>query len=196
MRFVLAFLAFMAPAAAFAQCSPPNAGAGTMGCQPSLGAPQSTDLLLGWRPSAFPSSAGTLTVGGLFSGLIPFTGPITAPSATFTGSGTALTVTNNASFGSLSIGHIISTGTIPVASACGTSPTVVTGSTDTGGSVTEGTTATGCTVTFATAYATAPFCVVSSPNGAPFTSYTASTTALTIVNASASGDDFTWVCLQ
>ena len=93
-------------------------------------------------------------------------------------------------------GHIASTGTAPVGSACGTTPTVASGSTDTRGSVTEGTTATGCVITFAAAYASAPFCVVSSPNGAPLTGYTTSTAALTITNASATGDDFTWECMQ
>ncbi len=346
MRSILAFLAFMLPGAAFA-CSPSNAPIGSIGCLPSLGAPQTGDLIAAWRPSTYPASAGTLSYSALLGAYLPLTGgtltgALTGISATLTGSGTALTLpggnapgaaglaatgTNalmlgnattgtslmveqqpgdtgtNANWiyvegsnagshfakisseGTESYGNLVAdcyegttascailfnpwaqgtqfqvygsgtstyswqasgntggnpptlyanTGTaggaiqvagtaplyfasttygniatlsgnghfgfegtpIPVASACGTSPTVVTGSTDTRGSVTEGTTATGCTVTFSAAYGTAPFCVVSSPNGAPFTSYTASTTALTIVNVSASGDDFTWVCMQ
>ncbi len=99
--------------------------------------------------------------------------------------------------GGISIsGHIASTGTIPTLSACGTSPTISTNSTDTKGAITEGTTSTGCTVTFATAYTSAPMCVVSSPNGILPTSYSASTTALTIVNASATGDQFNYSCVQ
>ena len=92
--------------------------------------------------------------------------------------------------------HIASSGALPTLSACGTSPSITTGSTDTRGAITEGTTATGCTIAFATAYATAPVCVVSSPNGILPTSYSASTTALTIANASATGDQFTYACMQ
>jgi hypothetical protein len=81
-------------------------------------------------------------------------------------------------------------------SGCGTSPSISATAGDAHGTITEGTTATGCVMTFATAYATAPDCVLSSPSGNAFTSYSASTTALTIVNASASGDKFTYVCEQ
>lgn len=93
-------------------------------------------------------------------------------------------------------GHEISTGTNPTLSACGGTPSVNTQATDAKGTITEGTTATGCVATFATAYATAPDCVVSSPSGSAFTSYSVSTTALTIVNASASGNKYSYVCVQ
>lgn len=57
-------------------------------------------------------------------------------------------------------GHIASTGTAPALSACGTSPAI--SGTDTKGAVTVGTgTTTACTITFATAYASAPVCVIS-----------------------------------
>jgi len=85
----------------------------------------------------------------------------------------------------------------PTVSSCGTTPGSVTG-TDTHGTVTEGTTATGCTITFANAYTSAPQCVVQITNVAPGTSamtYTVSTTAITVTNASASGDVIVWHCL-
>jgi hypothetical protein len=81
-------------------------------------------------------------------------------------------------------------------SGCGTGPSISTTATDTKGTITQGATATGCTLTFASAYITAPDCVVSSPNGAALTGYTPSTTALVITNASATGDKFSYVCVQ
>jgi hypothetical protein len=86
--------------------------------------------------------------------------------------------------------------TKPVLSACGTTPTQDATASDAAGIITEGTTATGCVSTFNKAFNTAPHCVISSPNGAAFTSYSASTTALTIVNASASGNQYAYVCVQ
>lgn len=87
-----------------------------------------------------------------------------------------------------------STVTSAVLSGCGTSPTVAAGSNDGDGVVTEGGTATGCTLTFATPFYEAPTCTLSSPTGSTPTSYSATTTALAIVNASASGDQFAWHC--
>jgi hypothetical protein len=93
-------------------------------------------------------------------------------------------------------GHWISLGTAPAATSCGTTPAMSAQATDYKGTVTEGTTATGCILTFATAYATAPDCIVTSPTGSVLTSYSVSTTALTLVNSSASGDKFSYVCIQ
>jgi hypothetical protein len=92
--------------------------------------------------------------------------------------------------------HAASTGANPALTACGTSPSVLSSATDTKGTITEGTTATGCVITFATAYIQAPDCVVSSPNGAALTSYSVTLSALTLVNASASGNKFTYICMQ
>lgn len=97
------------------------------------------------------------------------------------------------------IGHLISSSTALTASnlsACGTSPTISARATDTKGTITEGGTTTGCTITWASAYATAPDCNVSSPTGNAFTSYTPSTTNLVIVNASLASASFTYECLQ
>jgi hypothetical protein len=97
-------------------------------------------------------------------------------------------------------GHLISNLTTFVTasalSSCGTSPSISATATDIKGTITEGTTATGCTLTFLVAYASAPDCVISSPTGNTPTSYSTSTTALTIVNASATGDKFTYHCIQ
>ena len=93
--------------------------------------------------------------------------------------------------------HIAAVSSAPTLTSCGTgSPSLDATASDVAGTVTQGTTATGCTITFHVAYATAPHCVVSSPNGAVLTSYSPSTTALTLVNASATGDVFTYVCIQ
>jgi hypothetical protein len=93
-------------------------------------------------------------------------------------------------------GHLGFLGAKPTLGGCGTSPSLDATATDGSGTVTEGTTATGCTLTFAVAYATAPHCIISSPSGSAFTSYSTSTTALTIVNASASGNKYSYVCVQ
>lgn len=95
--------------------------------------------------------------------------------------------------------HILLAGTFLTAtnlSACGTTPAINAQATDAKGTITEGTTATGCVLTFSTAYATTPDCIVTSPSGILPTSYTAATTTLTIVNTSATGDKFTYHCIQ
>ncbi len=99
----------------------------------------------------------------------------------------------------LSKGHLWSASTNVTSSAlsgCGTSPAINASATDTKGTITEGTTATGCVLTFLVAYTVAPDCVISSPTGNTPTSYSTSTTALTIVNISATGDKFTYHCIQ
>lgn len=89
--------------------------------------------------------------------------------------------------------------TSPVLSACGTTPALSANATDKYGTITEGTTATGCVLTFVMAKTNAPVCTVVSPTGAAITSYaTASGAAgaatLTIVNASATGNKYSYTC--
>ena len=81
-------------------------------------------------------------------------------------------------------GHIGTDGAIPTLSSAGTSPSIDTGSTDTAGRISEGTIATGATITFASAYARAPFCTLSSEAGLLF-SYTVSSTTIAITNIGA-----------
>ena len=86
-------------------------------------------------------------------------------------------------------------GLTPVLSACGSgSPALSASATDFSGTITEGTSATGCVLTFGATKAVAPVCSVSSPGAAAFTSFSTSTTALTIVNSSASGNQYNYVC--
>ncbi len=97
-------------------------------------------------------------------------------------------------------GHLLSTtrkAPVPVLSACitGGSPTLV--GTDFAGVLTAGTTAsTSCVVTFGTAFQTAPNCVVTWQAGGPPATYswTTSTTALTITQASTASSKIAWVC--
>lgn len=80
-------------------------------------------------------------------------------------------------------------------SSCGGSPSISTGATDSDGTITEGTTATGCVLTFVLPWWTAPECEISSPNGSSTTSFSATTTALTIANLSSSGSKFKYHCV-
>ena len=84
-----------------------------------------------------------------------------------------------------------------------TAPTITTGTatvdshaSDVAGTVTEGATQTGFTLTFNVAWKTTPHCVVTSPSGSALTSYTVGTTTLAVANASATGDVFSYVCVQ
>lgn len=87
------------------------------------------------------------------------------------------------------------TGLSPTVSGCGSgSPALDANATDFSGTITEGTTATGCVLTFSSAKNTTPHCTLTSPNSTAFSSYSVSTTALTIVNSSASGNQYTYVC--
>lgn len=86
-------------------------------------------------------------------------------------------------------------GLTPALSSCGGgSPALSATATDYSGTITEGTSATGCTLTFGATKAAAPVCSISSPGAAAFTSFSTSTTALTIVNSSASGNQYSYVC--
>lgn len=93
-------------------------------------------------------------------------------------------------------GHVLTTGPgTPVLTSCGSGSPAITG-TDTGGVVTTGTTATGCIITFSKAYLATPYCVVSTQSvlgTTPF-QYTASLTALTITQGSATGNLINYVC--
>ncbi len=105
------------------------------------------------------------------------------------------------SSGPLSTGKLYGSSSPPALSACGTgSPSLSTGANDVHGKITEGTTATGCVLTFVQAFTNNPDCVVTAPDGIAATSYStasggAGSAKLTIVNASATGDTFTYVCM-
>jgi len=95
------------------------------------------------------------------------------------------------------VGHVAlrASGTAPALSNCGTSPSLASNGSDMAGIITEGSSATGCTLTFTTPYSfNAPQCIVTSPSGSSLTSYSASGSALTIVNSSASGNKYAYVC--
>lgn len=85
---------------------------------------------------------------------------------------------------------------IPVLTSCGSgSPTVA--GTDYAFRVTQGTSATGCVATFSTPFTATPTCVAVNQT-APGTStpaYTVSTTAVTLVTASTSGEIWNVVCI-
>jgi len=83
----------------------------------------------------------------------------------------------------------------PVISGCSGCSLDATAS-DAAGTLTEGTSQTGFVLTFEVAFATAPHCVVSSPTGHAFTSYTATTTTLTVANGVQTGSKYSYVCLQ
>jgi hypothetical protein len=98
-------------------------------------------------------------------------------------------------------GHVlVGPGTLrpaPVLSACITGGTPSITGTDFAGSFTAGTTAsTSCVVTFGTAWLTAPNCLVSYAAGGPpaTSSWTTSTTALTITQASTASVKVSWLC--
>jgi hypothetical protein len=99
-------------------------------------------------------------------------------------------------------GHENTGGTAIVAgdlSACGTgTPAVSTGSTDMAGTITEGTTATGCTLTFKSTYTVAPFCACTaetSGGAAILVGCNSTATTLVFVNASATADKMTYICI-
>ena len=67
----------LVPWSAMAACNPPAASVGSIGCQPSLGAPQGSDLILAWRPSLFPNSLGQYPLSAIASGIdLTAPGPI------------------------------------------------------------------------------------------------------------------------
>lgn len=92
-------------------------------------------------------------------------------------------------------GKIIPQGTTaPALTSCGTTPAIV--GTDVAGTVTMGTgTPTGCVITFATAYATAPHCIVAwvaTPLASQ--SYATSATAITLTQTATSSNVVKYAC--
>ncbi len=88
------------------------------------------------------------------------------------------------------------TATAPALTSCGTGSPAISG-TDWAGTVTAGSSATGCVITFNVAYTGVPYCVVSH-QVAPATStpaYSVSATAITVVQASQSGNKFDYICV-
>lgn len=86
--------------------------------------------------------------------------------------------------------------TAPALTSCGTGSPTISGN-DFAGTVTVGTSATGCVITFNTAYSVAPTCVATSRTapGTTTPAYTVSTTALTLTQASTSGNLWDYVCV-
>lgn len=85
---------------------------------------------------------------------------------------------------------------VPVLTSCGTGSPTVTGS-DFAFRVTQGTSATGCVATFASPFTSIPTCVAVNET-APGTStpaYSVTTTAVTLVTASTSGEIWNVICV-
>lgn len=93
---------------------------------------------------------------------------------------------NNSQFGA----------TAPTLTSCGTGSPAVVGS-NVAGTITVGTSATGCVATFATAYALAPSCTVTSQTAPATTTpaYSVSASAITITQTSTSGNKYDYVCV-
>ena len=87
--------------------------------------------------------------------------------------------------------------TTPPTITAGTA-TLDTNATDLSGVVTEGSAQTGFTLAWGGGVTknTTPHCIVVSPNGTPFTSFTVSATTLTVAHPSATGDVFAYSCQQ
>jgi hypothetical protein len=81
-KFVILLLLLL-PSGAWATCNPTNAPAGSVGCDPVLTSPQSTDTLLLWRPSLFPEALNQITFANLMAGYLPLTGGTVTGSTTF-----------------------------------------------------------------------------------------------------------------
>lgn len=96
-------------------------------------------------------------------------------------------------------GPLIFSGPSPSVANCGAGATILTGSTDQRGVITEGTLATGCQIILAGTYSTLPFsCVVTAftaVNMGAQPTISGSTVTLTIVNASLSGTQASYICL-
>jgi hypothetical protein len=134
--------------------------------------------------------AGPGTGTGAGGSLVFQTAPAASGSGTTQNAGqTVLTLDQKAHAG-------FASAAIPTVSSCGTgSPAVTAGSTDVAGAVTVGTSATACTISFKQSYASAPFCVLSDITvRADLTSYTISTSALTLTMTSNSGDVVDYIC--
>lgn len=153
------------------------------------------------------TSAGTITAFNSATSLTVSTSQ-TVSSQNYTVNYTGLNVTSSGNVGigttspgsTLDVkGHVANSGTAATVGTCGTSP-AITGN-DNRGSVTNGTGAvSSCVITFNSAYATAPFCVVSwNGTGAPTTgmSSVATTTTLTVYfSVSSPSAVFNYQCTQ
>jgi hypothetical protein len=116
--------------------------------------------------------------------------------ATLLCTGTNTTTPSCTFAGSVTTPRVSASGTAPALTSCGTSPTISGG--DLAGTVTMGTGApTGCVITFATAYSSAPHCVVTW-RATPLAtqSYAVSTTAITLTQLATSSNVVDYVCMQ
>jgi hypothetical protein len=152
-----------------------NAGTGFFKLIPQAGSTQTSTITVVSTQStdqvAMLGTAQTFSAATTFSGTNMFNGAVKI------GSG---------HLGGIAIGPTVTSGTA----------TLDANASDLSGTVTEGTAQTGFTLTFHAAYGTVPHCVISSPNGATFTSYTPATTTLAVANLSATGSVFTYICTQ
>ena len=103
----------------------------------------------------------------------------------------------------MNAGHYVTkhaAGSTPTVASCGSGCALDATAQDTMGTITEGASATGFVLTFGRNFLYQgndwkPHCVVSSPNGAPFTGYSITNAALTLTNASASGNQYSYICM-
>jgi hypothetical protein len=118
--------------------------------------------------------------------------PILAAGDTLVTLGVANTFTGNNIFTGTSQfnGHVFARGGAPAV----TGGTLNAIASDMAGTFTGGASSTGGVITFVTPFAVAPNVIVTSPTGSILTSYTATTTTLTLVNASATGNQYTYHC--
>lgn len=94
-------------------------------------------------------------------------------------------------------GHIATIGTAPALSSCGTSPSILATSTDNAGIVTVGSvSATSCTVTFATAYTTAPACIVTDDTSIVALKAATTTTTLIFSGTVITSDVVSYICME
>lgn len=136
-----------------------------------------------------PPTNGGATPGALDNTTI---GAVTPAAGSFT----AVNATSVVNTGLSTSTGLKFTGTAPAVTGTGT-PSIVSTSTDTAGEVTAGASATSVVITFATAKASAPFCVVSTQTGgiASF-AYAISTTAITVTQSATSANKINYVCVQ
>jgi hypothetical protein len=170
-----------------------NLGLGSIATQNSTSVSVTGGSIDGAAVGATTPSTGTFTTL-ITNGVTVTPPPSVATTTPLTGTGSAGSV-QGATGPVVFPSHIGVSVNAPAISGC-TGCSLDATASDTAGTLTEGTLQTGVVLTWHTAYATAPHCVVSSPSGAALTSYSATTTTLTLVNASATGDAFTYVCVQ
>lgn len=110
--------------------------------------------------------------------------------------GLALALTSGLAFAAFNLGFdgkiIPQQTTSPALTSCGTSPAIV--GTDVAGKITTGSAATTCTATFAVAYATAPFCVVSTQGAATQPTYTVTNVAI-VMSVDIASTSYNYICI-